>query len=48
MEIKDMAFAQEDYVIACRRHLHMHPELGTKEVETTKFIAPRPPYLPRR
>lgn len=38
MEIKDMAFAQEDYVIACRHHLHMHPELGTKEVETTKFI----------
>lgn len=38
MEIKNMAFAQEDYVIACRHHLHMHPELGTKEVETTKFI----------
>lgn len=25
-------------MIACRRHLHEHPELSTQEVETTKFI----------
>lgn len=33
-----MAFAQEAYVLKNRRYLHMHPELGTQEVNTTKFI----------
>ncbi len=25
--------------IACRRHLHAHPELSFEEVETGKFVA---------
>lgn len=29
---------QENYVIETRRWLHAHPELGTKETETTAFI----------
>src|SRR3954462_2413692 len=28
-------------VIADRRHLHMHPELGFQEFETSKFVADR-------
>src|SRR4051812_9372699 len=28
-------------VIADRRHLHMHPELGFQEVETSRFVADR-------
>ena len=38
MNVKELAKEQEAYVIACRRHLHEHPELSTQEVETTKFI----------
>jgi amidohydrolase len=38
MNIQELAKEQEKYVIQCRRHLHQHPELGTKEVETTRFI----------
>jgi amidohydrolase len=38
MNIQELAKEQENYVIACRRYLHQHPELGTKEVETTRFI----------
>lgn len=38
MNIQQLAKEQEDYVIQCRRHLHAHPELGTEEVETTRFI----------
>lgn len=26
-------------IIACRRHLHQHPELSFNEVETGKFIS---------
>lgn len=38
MEIKDLALQQEDYVLQNRRWLHMHPELGTQEKNTTAFI----------
>lgn len=38
MNIKELAKEQEPYIIACRRHLHAHPELSTYEFETTKFI----------
>lgn len=38
MNIQELAKEQEAYVIQCRRHLHAHPELGTEEVETTRFI----------
>lgn len=38
MDIKELAFAQEDYVLKNRHYLHMHPELGTQEINTTKFI----------
>lgn len=38
MRVQELAKEQEAYVIACRRHLHEHPELSTQEVETTKFI----------
>lgn len=38
MNIQQLAREQEEYVIRCRRHLHAHPEVGTKEAETTKFI----------
>lgn len=38
MNIQELAKAQEDYVIKCRHWLHAHPELSTKEVETTRFI----------
>ena len=35
-------------VIADRRHLHQHPELGFKEFETSKFVADRLRQLGRR
>lgn len=38
MRVQELAKEQEAYVIQCRRYLHEHPELSTKEVETTKFI----------
>ncbi|MCR5346424.1 MAG: amidohydrolase [Fretibacterium sp.] len=38
MDIKKLAAEQDEYVIACRRHLHSHPELSCQEFETTKFI----------
>lgn len=38
MRITELAKEQEPYIIECRHHLHAHPELSTKEVETTKFI----------
>lgn len=38
MEIKDLALQEENYVLQNRRWLHMHPELGTQEKETTAFI----------
>ena len=38
MDIKTLAKEQESYIIECRRWLHAHPELGTQEVETTRFI----------
>ncbi len=38
MDIKKLAAEQEEYIIACRRHLHRHPELSCQEFETTKFI----------
>ena len=38
MDIKTLAKEQEAYIIECRRWLHAHPELSTKEVETTRFI----------
>lgn len=41
MNIKELALADEANIICDRRWLHAHPELGTKEVETTKYIADR-------
>ncbi|MBQ8647647.1 MAG: M20/M25/M40 family metallo-hydrolase, partial [Oscillospiraceae bacterium] len=38
MTIKELAKLNEEYVVATRRHLHKHPELSTKEYETTAFI----------
>ena len=38
MDIRALAAEQEEYIIACRRHLHSHPELSCEEFETTKFI----------
>jgi amidohydrolase len=38
-EIDRMAAALEPELIAWRRHLHQHPELSNREVETAKFIA---------
>ena len=38
MEFKEQALQQADYVVGCRRWFHAHPELGTKEYETTAFI----------
>lgn len=38
MSIREAAKALEPDIIAYRRHFHAHPELGEKEVETTRFI----------
>lgn len=38
MNVKELAKEQESYVIRCRHYLHSHPELSTKEVNTTRFI----------
>lgn len=38
MDIKELALQEEAYVLQSRHWLHAHPELGTKEFETTKFI----------
>ena len=37
--IKSLAQAYKQEVIAVRRHLHAHPELSFKEVETAAFVA---------
>jgi amidohydrolase len=41
MKEKIQALAQQYHadVVACRRHLHAHPELSFEEVETGKFVA---------
>lgn len=39
MQISDLAFNLEDYIIAQRRYFHQHPELSWKEFETTNTIA---------
>ena len=38
MDIKTLAKEQEAYIIAQRRHFHMHPELSKQEVQTTAHI----------
>ena len=38
MNVKELAKEQESYVIQCRHYLHSHPELSTKEVNTTRCI----------
>lgn len=38
MNIKETAQKYSDYIIETRRYLHMHPELSTKEYETSKFV----------
>ena len=38
MDIKTLAKEQEAYIIECRRWLHAHPELSTKEVEDRKSV----------
>jgi amidohydrolase len=40
-EIDTLAAAVEPELIAWRRHLHQHPELSNREVETAKFVAER-------
>ena len=37
-KIKSLASKYHEDIIACRRHLHMHPELSFKEVNTQKFV----------
>ena len=39
MSMKEEALAIKDYIISQRRYIHAHPELSTKEYETTKHIA---------
>ncbi len=39
MNFKELALAQEEYILEQRRWLHAHPELGGKEFETTGHIA---------
>lgn len=36
--LRDLAKAEEEYIIKTRRHLHAHPELSEQERETTRFI----------
>ena len=33
--------AHYDDLVAWRRHLHLHPELGRQEFATTQFVADR-------
>ena len=40
-EIDKLAAAVEPELITWRRHLHQHPELGNREVETAKYITER-------
>ncbi len=40
-EIDKLAAAVEPELLAWRRHLHQHPELGNREVETAKYVAER-------
>jgi amidohydrolase len=40
-EIDKLAAAVEPEMLAWRRHLHQHPELSNREVETSKYIAER-------
>ena len=37
-QIRLLAKQQEDYIIACRRWFHEHPEVSGKEWETIAFI----------
>ncbi|HVS31779.1 MAG TPA: amidohydrolase, partial [Thermoanaerobaculia bacterium] len=43
--IHDAAAAAEQRVIAVRRDIHQHPELGNREVRTAKIVADRLPQL---
>ena len=38
-EIDKLAVAAEPQLIQWRRHLHQHPELSNREVETSKYVA---------
>lgn len=38
MNFKELALAEEQYILQQRRWLHAHPELGTKEFKTTEHI----------
>lgn len=38
MNIKELALAEKEYILAQRRYLHAHPELGREEFNTTKHI----------
>ncbi|MBM3169764.1 MAG: amidohydrolase [Bacteroidetes bacterium] len=38
-QIKSLARRYKQEVVACRRHLHAHPELSFKEFETAAFVA---------
>ena len=40
-ELKRAATAIADQLTADRRHLHMHPELGFEEVETSRHVVSR-------
>jgi amidohydrolase len=40
-EIDTLVAAVEPELIAWRRHLHQHPELSNREVETSKYVAER-------
>lgn len=38
MNFKELALAEENYILEQRHWLHAHPELGTKEYKTTEHI----------
>lgn len=40
-KIKELASQYYDEIIACRRHLHQHPELSQEEFKTMEFVAER-------
>jgi hippurate hydrolase len=41
MRTEDQMLAMKDEMIAIRRHLHEHPELGLEEYKTSAFVASR-------
>ena len=38
MDINQIAASYNDYLVEMRRHFHAHPEVSTKEYETSKTV----------